>query len=56
MSLKEKINGIIRDIEAINVEPKDVGYDDEDYQAALRCLGEAADELYGVVYYLEKGE
>lgn len=56
MVLKDEINDLIRKIESVNVEPADVDGDDEDYQKCLHCLGEAADQLYGLIYYLEKHE
>lgn len=56
MELKDKIQGIIKDIEAVNLEPEVVDGDDEDYQNCMNCLGEAADYLYGLIYYIEKHE
>ena len=56
MELKDKINRIIRDIESVNIEVEDVGGDDESYQNCLNYLGEAADYLHGVIYYIEKHE
>ena len=56
MDLKTQINSIINDIESLNIERDDVDFDDEDYMNCLNHLGEAADYLYGVLYYLEKHE
>ena len=56
MDLKTEINGIIRDIEGINIEEADVGCDDEHYRICLNNLGNAADYLYGVIFYLENHE
>lgn len=55
MSLKNEINDIIKKIESVNVEPADVG-GDEEYQICLNCLGMAADHLYGIVYYIDEHE
>ena len=56
MELKNKIQRIIKDIESLNIEAEDVGYDDEHYDICLNNLGNAADYLYGVIYYVEKHE
>ena len=56
MELKDEIRDIIKKIESINVEPEDIGRDDEEYQICLNCLGLAADHLHGIIYYIEKHE
>ena len=54
VDLEAKIRSIIKEIESVNIEPGDVGFDDEDYTVCLKLLGEAADCLYGVNYYLDR--
>lgn len=56
MDLKAKITEIIKEIESINIEHKDVNHNTEDYNSCLNCLGESADQLHGIIYYIEKNE
>ena len=56
MELKDKIQGIIKDIESINIEAEDVGCDNEHYSICLDNLGYAAEYLYTIIYYIEKHE
>ena len=56
MKLKAEINDLIKKIESVNVELADVGGDEEELQICLNCLGMAADNLYAIIYYVEKHE
>ena len=56
MELKNKIQGIIKDIESLNIEADDVGCDNEHYSICLDNLGYAAEYLYTIIYYIEKHE